>query len=209
MAAYIISVANHDDAQTTALYLIGGAVNGDDISRLTTQLLCDSVIQQAAWYDLSAPTIDPITSPGYEVAFRPGVTDNEAESIAIGAQRLGISGITQIRTVRRTLGATPAYNELIQTRRAVDTHLSNERRDFYLQLLAIPPQRPAHIAVVPIRTLDDAALLTLSQKSLLALDLIEMRTVQAYYQRIDRDPSDGELETIAQTWSEHCSHKTF
>jgi phosphoribosylformylglycinamidine synthase len=122
---------------------------------------------------------------------------------------LGITSITQIRTVHRTLGATPAYNDLIQTCRAVDTQLNDERRDFYLQLLAIPPQRPAHITVVPIRALDDAALMVLSQKSLLALDLAEMRTVQAYYQRIDRDPSDGELETIAQTWSEHCSHKTF
>ena len=131
MAAYVITVANHDDAQTTALYLIGGAVSGDDISRLTTQLLCDPVIQQAAWYDLSAPTLDPIARPGYEVAFRPGVTDNEAESIAIGAQRLGITGITQIRTVRRTLGATPAYNELIQTRWAVAPEQTNARRDLY------------------------------------------------------------------------------
>jgi hypothetical protein len=70
MAAYIITVANHDDAHTTALYLISGAVSSDEISRLTTQLLCDPVIQTAAWYDLHAPTIDPIAQEGYEVAFR-------------------------------------------------------------------------------------------------------------------------------------------
>ncbi len=209
MAAYLISVSNHDDAHTTALYLISGALDNDAITRLTTQLLCDPVIQQAAWYDLAAPTIDQIVAEGYEIAFRPGVTDNEAESIAIGAHRLGITGIAQIRTLRRTLGSTPAYNELIQMRWPIAAQQTTNRRDLYLQLLDTPPQRSAHIAIVPIRTLDDAALLTLSQKSLLALDLAEMRTIQAYYQGIDRDPSDGELETIAQTWSEHCSHKTF
>lgn len=209
MAAYIITVTNHDDAYTAAIYLISGAVSGDDISRMSTQLLCDPVIQRAACYDLSEATLDLITQNGYEVAFRPGVTDNEAESIAIGAQRLGITGISQIRTVRRTLGATPSYNELIQTRWAVAPEQTNARRDLYVQLLATQPSRPAHIAIVPIRMLDDAALLALSHTSLLALDLAEMHTIQAYYQQIARDPSDGELETIAQTWSEHCSHKTF
>ena len=29
------------------------------------------------------------------------------------------------------------------------------------------------------------------------------------FAKLDRDPTDAELETIAQTWSEHCSHKTL
>ena len=36
-----------------------------------------------------------------------------------------------------------------------------------------------------------------------------MRTIQAHFRSLDRDPTDVELETIAQTWSEHCSHKTL
>ena len=36
-----------------------------------------------------------------------------------------------------------------------------------------------------------------------------MQAIQTYYRTKARDPSDVELETIAQTWSEHCSHKTF
>ena len=36
-----------------------------------------------------------------------------------------------------------------------------------------------------------------------------MQTIQAHFQQLGRDPTDAELETIAQTWSEHCSHKTL
>jgi phosphoribosylformylglycinamidine synthase len=36
-----------------------------------------------------------------------------------------------------------------------------------------------------------------------------MQTIQKHYVEQQRDPTDVELETIAQTWSEHCSHKTF
>jgi len=36
-----------------------------------------------------------------------------------------------------------------------------------------------------------------------------MRAIQDYYRRLGREPRDVELEMIAQTWSEHCVHKTF
>ncbi len=44
---------------------------------------------------------------------------------------------------------------------------------------------------------------------MLALSLEEMRAIQRYYRSINREPTDVELETFAQTWSEHCVHKTF
>ncbi len=36
-----------------------------------------------------------------------------------------------------------------------------------------------------------------------------MQTIQQYFRELGRDPTDIELETLAQTWSEHCSHKTL
>ena len=38
---------------------------------------------------------------------------------------------------------------------------------------------------------------------------VEMETIQRHFQELGREPTDIELETIAQTWSEHCSHKTL
>ncbi len=49
----------------------------------------------------------------------------------------------------------------------------------------------------------------ISKDYLLSLNLAEMKTIQKYFQKEKRNPSDVELETIAQTWSEHCIHKTF
>jgi phosphoribosylformylglycinamidine synthase II len=56
---------------------------------------------------------------------------------------------------------------------------------------------------------NDSRLLEISRKGLLSLNLQEMKTIQAYFKKLGRDPSDVELETLAQTWSEHCKHKTF
>ncbi|HOV21360.1 MAG TPA: phosphoribosylformylglycinamidine synthase subunit PurL [bacterium] len=55
----------------------------------------------------------------------------------------------------------------------------------------------------------DRQLLEISKKGLLSLDIDEMRAIERYFKTIGRNPSDCELETIAQTWSEHCYHKTF
>ncbi len=66
----------------------------------------------------------------------------------------------------------------------------------------------------------DDTLLGISRDRHLALNLDEMKAVKAYFARpeirqqreimgMDPDPSDVELEVIAQTWSEHCQHKIF
>jgi len=55
----------------------------------------------------------------------------------------------------------------------------------------------------------DEKLLEISEKGLLSLNLEEMKAIQEYFKKLDRNPTDVELETLAQTWSEHCVHKTF
>ncbi|MEM5776472.1 MAG: AIR synthase-related protein, partial [Anaerolineaceae bacterium] len=57
--------------------------------------------------------------------------------------------------------------------------------------------------------MDDAALLALSQERRAALNLEEMQAIRAYCRQENRDLTDVEFEMIAQTWSEHCVHKTF
>ena len=66
-----------------------------------------------------------------------------------------------------------------------------------------------HVDVIPIRGLTNDELLTLSRDRRAALDLAEMKAIQEYYCKAQHDPTDVEFETIAQTWSEHCVHKTF
>jgi phosphoribosylformylglycinamidine synthase len=55
----------------------------------------------------------------------------------------------------------------------------------------------------------DEDLMRLSRERMLSLSLQEMRRIQEHYSRLGREPTELELETLAQTWSEHCVHKTF
>jgi phosphoribosylformylglycinamidine synthase len=69
-----------------------------------------------------------------------------------------------------------------------------------------------HVAVaerIALRsaTVDDLARVNTERG--LALDPAELLAVQAHFVAEGRDPTDVELETLAQTWSEHCAHKTF
>src|SRR5690606_31097911 len=43
----------------------------------------------------------------------------------------------------------------------------------------------------------------------LALSLNEMLHIRDHFRRLGRNPTDVELEIIAQSWSEHCKHKIF
>ena len=55
----------------------------------------------------------------------------------------------------------------------------------------------------------DNELLEVSNEIGLGLTLKEMKNIQKYFQTQARNPTDLELQIIAQTWSEHCCHKTF
>jgi phosphoribosylformylglycinamidine (FGAM) synthase-like enzyme/phosphoribosylformylglycinamidine (FGAM) synthase PurS component len=65
------------------------------------------------------------------------------------------------------------------------------------------------LITVPIRSMDDDQLQRLSKEGQLFLSLAEMQTIREHFRSLGRNPTDVELETVAQTWSEHCSHKTL
>lgn len=65
------------------------------------------------------------------------------------------------------------------------------------------------LLTVDLDSLDDQGLMKLSREGQLYLQLAEMQTIQQYFRELGRQPTDIELETLAQTWSEHCSHKTL
>lgn len=218
MAQFLVTVqARHNDAAPQHLYLLDGELSARDIEALAAELLHDPVVQQARWCELAQ--LDIIAGAAAEVAFKPGVTDNEAESILIGAQRLGLCGLHTVKTLRRYSVGVAAdehtlaelYNPLIQTVLAYQSgdEAASRRAPFYAELLRPPADTTPQIARVPLLDASDDALARISRDGVLSLDLAEMRAIQAYFRNEGRLPTDGELETLAQTWSEHCSHKTF
>ena len=73
------------------------------------------------------------------------------------------------------------------------------------------PWEEARLNVEEIKILNanHEQLIEISERYMLSLSLEEMKTIQKYFKRKGRNPTDVEINTIAQTWSEHCFHKTF
>ncbi len=68
---------------------------------------------------------------------------------------------------------------------------------------------PFEIYEINILHASNEQLMEISQKLGIGLNLREMNAVKTHFSRIRRNPTDVELQTIGQTWSEHCFHKTF
>ncbi|MCR4305775.1 MAG: AIR synthase-related protein, partial [Candidatus Daviesbacteria bacterium] len=136
-----------------------------------------------------------ITSKVTEVAYKPGVMNPEVSSIIKAASDLGIKLIACDSSIEYT-DKKFAFNPLIE-------HVVMEEPK-----TLIIKGKPGKTQIVTIRNLSNQELLDLS-KDALFLNLEEMQAIQKYFQKIKRDPTDLELETLAQTWSEHSGHKTF
>ncbi|RLI35452.1 phosphoribosylformylglycinamidine synthase subunit PurL, partial [Candidatus Bathyarchaeota archaeon] len=65
------------------------------------------------------------------------------------------------------------------------------------------------LVTINILAANDDELQQISQDMGLALNCDEMKEIKAYFSRRNRNPTDVELQTFGQTWSEHCYHKIF
>ncbi len=193
---------------TSRGFLIEGDVDRDAALRLIDELLHDSVMETAILCD---PT-EPINRPAVTVLFKPGVMDPAAMSVIDAAADSNIK-LAAVRTFRRYIfEELPSGSERdiwfrkVLANDAVEQVIVGRPK---LEHLTLGTSYEYCLVVVPVRQLDDTALESVSKTGQLALSLAEMKTVQAHFRELGRDPTDIELETIAQTWSEHCSHKTL
>ncbi|GAC1472260.1 MAG: phosphoribosylformylglycinamidine synthase subunit PurL [Isosphaeraceae bacterium] len=141
---------------------------------------------------------------------RPGVTDPEAQSAQAVLRELGFDA-ENVRTIRtyRIEGPSellPGLTRRVLANPAVEQVVVGALP--FEKLGGGPPYAFRRIEF-PVRGMDESALAALSKSGQLYLSLDEMKSIQAHFVSLGRDPSDCELETLAQTWSEHCSHKTL
>ncbi|WP_397571097.1 phosphoribosylformylglycinamidine synthase subunit PurL [Schlesneria sp. T3-172] len=199
--------------------LQGGSLTESDVQRAANQLLVDPVVetflvrQVSPGKDTSASTASNESGRHVlNVLYKPGVTDNVATSTQKALVDLGFS-VDAVATVRKywfDAGISAAELERLSKRvlanDAVERVISGP---LHMERIGAGSEYRFRLETVPIRTMDDKALLVLSKQGQLYLSLAEMQTIQRHWVEQDRDPTDIELETVAQTWSEHCSHKTL
>ncbi|MFM7148938.1 MAG: AIR synthase related protein, partial [Gemmataceae bacterium] len=194
--------------RTSRGYLLEGNLTKEQAQVLLRELLVDPLIEDGVLSALNEhSTQDRLAT----VLFLPGVMDPTAMSVVEAAANLNLP-LDTVRTFRRYFGpplTSSARDILFRKVLANEAVEQVIEGPLTLDHLSLGAPYVLEKITIPLRECDDEALVHLSKQGQLALSLAEMKTIQAHYRQLDRDPSDVELETIAQTWSEHCSHKTL
>jgi phosphoribosylformylglycinamidine synthase len=201
-----LGMATVKRARVSNIYLLEGKLNEAELTAIGRELLTDPIVEQFSYQENSPPAEAHLI----EVAYNPGVMDPVEESVKKGIYDLGITKVAAVRTAKRYLLWGELSKEAIQS--ICDKLLVNSvvqhvvaRREAVLLPSAT---YEFSLETIDLRNMSDNALMELSQDRLW-LSLGEMRHIQNYFARLGRNPTDVELETLAQTWSEHCIHKTF
>ncbi|HEV3145911.1 MAG TPA: AIR synthase-related protein [Gemmataceae bacterium] len=190
-------------------YLLEGDLSPAQVQTLTRELLVDPVVEEDHIAEVNENR-NVAGQTALTVLLKPGVMDPVSQSVLAAAQDLGMS-LNAVRTLRRYY----LHPQADATRPELSRILANDaieqliRGPVHAEHLGLGRPYEFRLLTVPIRELDDSALLELSHDGQLALNLAEMKTIQAHFRHLNREPTDVELETLAQTWSEHCSHKTL
>jgi len=69
-------------------------------------------------------------------------------------------------------------------------------------------EKNGYVHTVKLLDATDEQLMEISSSLGLALNIEEMRKIKDYFSRKGRNPTDLELEALAQSWSEHCCYKS-
>ena len=204
--------------RTLQLYFIQADWTEAQVERCCRELLIDPLVQEYSYWMGESSMPRPEISLAHdahvaEVIFKRGVTDNLADDALAGLRTLGLGDEVQLRTGQRFTLFGPLTVEELE--RIAPRVLCNPLLQTYAFGPIIPsftppaPATPPWTRKIPLREAEDERLMEISRQGVLALDVEEMRAIGEYFRRHGRDPTDVELETLAQTWSEHCGHKTF
>jgi phosphoribosylformylglycinamidine synthase len=193
-------------AHVSSIYLLEGSLTDKQLKSICKDLLTDPIVEEYFYPERPAPEGAHLI----EVAYNPGVMDPVEDSVKKGIRDLGIDTIKAVRTAKKYLFWGKLTDETLQS--ICDKLLVNGVVQHIVakkEAVALPSASyKFKLENIDIAAMDDAALIALS-KGRFWLNLEEMKIIQDYFRRLGRKPTDVELETMAQTWSEHCIHKTF
>jgi phosphoribosylformylglycinamidine synthase len=206
-----LGVSSVEAVQSAKVFLIEADFDENFAKRLGEELLTDPVCEEYHIGRSRAPA-GLAKATLIEVHLKSGVTDPVAESVTTAIADMGVK-VNNVRTARKYILLGDISQS--QTDTIAKKILANDCiEDCVVGNEAEPPSphlKPYELQIVrwPIRDLDDNGLVKLSKDKDLFLNLVEMQTIQKYYRELGREPTDVELESLAQTWSEHCVHKTL
>jgi phosphoribosylformylglycinamidine synthase len=218
-----------DNVRVVKVFTVQGLDDKDLRAVVDAQALHDPVLHRISSTPLGGNDFDW----ALEVGFRPGVTDNEGRTaqetlnMILGrndvrvytSQRYHISGALS-REEAASIAKDLLANELIQRYELASREEWDKHPGFTPFAAQVTGASVSEVATIPIGGMSDAELTTFSRENTLALSLAEMHKIQSYFSDpvmtakrakvgAPAQPTDAEMEVLAQTWSEHCKHKIF
>lgn len=218
-------------AQTRTVYKIDAEVSDAEVESIR-HFFCDPVIEVAAVGRLPGPANFEWL---IEIAYKPGVTDNVGRTARVALQDVigrSISESAQVytsiqyfirargmtRAAARKLASNLLANQLIQTI-TLYSAAEWEKAPIDTTVPVIYGKNEGKVGVYDLQGSDED-LQNISRENILSLSVEEMHAIRDYFIRpavrearlslgLPGQPTDVELECIAQTWSEHCRHKIF
>lgn len=218
------------------IFTIEGLSEDEAAQVAAAGILHDPVVQVASLSPLSpAPEV---TDWVIEVGFRPGVTDNEARTAreAIGlaldlsedrrkalavytAAQYHIEGLPD-RQAAEHVAVDLLGNDLLQRHEIKSGGEWRKNPGFAARAAKVTGQASSKVETPDLFNMLEADMLAYGREHTLALSLEEWWAIRQYFglpgykiRRVSwgliHNPTDVELECIAQTWSEHCKHKIF
>lgn len=216
------------DVELVDVYTIDAGLEESQLERVAS-ILSQPVTQQKTVNQFQAPEK---FNWAIEVGFLPGVTDNvantareniedllerkfEPEEGVYTSQVTFLSGELSRKDAESI--ASTLYNPIVERVHIKENSNSFEGMDIVVPKVRLDTQPTADI--IDVLGMSDEELTILGKKGIpnedgtsrgpLALDLTYMKAIQAYFKEKGRNPTDVEVESLAQTWSEHCKHTIF
>jgi phosphoribosylformylglycinamidine synthase len=200
---------NVDSVQTTRIFLLDTDADATAVRRIAGELLADPVVETA---DIFSGDSNDDGASRIEVHLKPGVMDPVAASTEMAVRDFGVN-VRQVRTgraclIRPKMGAEE-LKEIAGRVLANGVIESVYFQPYWPRNFESGREGAFQVRRIDLRQLSEAALAKLSREGHLFLSPAEMKAIQEYFRGQGREPTDIELETLAQTWSEHCVHKTL
>ena len=167
----------------------------------------------------SEPQVDNVSfqAPQGQIVFAveplPGQYDQRADSAAQCIQIISQGNRPVIRTAKvYVLTGDISGEELAAIKKYVINAVESREASLDMpETLAVHYDAPETVATVEgFTAMDESALAALLEQLGLAMDLDDLKFLQAYFRDTEhRDPTITEIRVVDTYWSDHCRHTTF
>ncbi|MHA1870469.1 MAG: AIR synthase-related protein, partial [Promethearchaeota archaeon] len=219
-----LNIKDIEKVEVIKVYTLeGGNLSEDELKFLGKEVFSDPIVEV---FSIDKPLAGNFKGAIVEIGYKPGVTDNvgrtskEAVKDAINKELNGayfsqqylFYGLNEEEAER--VAAELLANKLIQTWRIAD---GTKYQGFEASIPKVILKNEPKAEEINLNVSDEE-LLKINNERVLALNLEELHAIRDFYNEhkeerlsmgLPANPTDIELECLAQTWSEHCKHKIF